>query len=278
MESSQKQKGAAAAPAEKLPQADKAGWKEYLLQFVLMFLAVFLGFFADNLREAQAERIREKKYIRSIINDLKADTSKLSDNINYCDRLLEGQDSALALLYTQYNKPYNQRFFHFMGAFQTMPIFVNNDATIQQLKSSGGFLAISSDLAKDSIMLYEARVRQTLANEAITFQILSTTESWIAKIFNLYYFRADTPSGRFIPEAFAPTRFDHIISDDRLKWAELHNQFLRHKSFLKYMREQRAHLFEQAKALILFLGKEYDIRLNAAPETPPSGEGPKPAS
>ncbi len=250
------------APVIENPPAPKpatAGWKGHLLQFVLMFLAIFFGFLADNLREARADKLREKKYIRSIINDLKADTAKLTDNILYCERLLDGQDSALAMLYTQYDKAENADFFHFLGAFRTIPIFVYNDATIGQLKNSGGFLSIGSEAAKDSIMLYDAWVKQVLINETIMSQILRTTESSIAAVFNLGYFRKDAAAGRLIPAAFAPTRHDHILSDDRRKWAELYNQLLNHQAFLNVLRRQRVDIRQKATNLIGFLEKEYRI-------------------
>ena len=47
----------------------------------MLFLAVFLGFIAENIRESSVERRQEMEYIHSMINDLKTDTSKLGKNI-----------------------------------------------------------------------------------------------------------------------------------------------------------------------------------------------------
>jgi len=35
----------------------KKKWTEYLLEFFMLFLAVFLGFVADNIRENSVERL-----------------------------------------------------------------------------------------------------------------------------------------------------------------------------------------------------------------------------
>ena len=56
-------------------------WKEYLFQFLMLFLAVFCGFLAENQREHFIEHQREKKFIRSLIRDLKADTARLQTYI-----------------------------------------------------------------------------------------------------------------------------------------------------------------------------------------------------
>ena len=53
----------------------KKKWGEYLLEFFMLFLAVFLGFVAENIRETSVESHREKEYMESLINDIKADTA-----------------------------------------------------------------------------------------------------------------------------------------------------------------------------------------------------------
>src|SRR5438105_4362810 len=53
-------------------------WKEYLLEYFMIFLAVMTGFFAESLREHIGDRDREKSYMESLITDLKLDTTVLS--------------------------------------------------------------------------------------------------------------------------------------------------------------------------------------------------------
>jgi hypothetical protein len=56
------------------PQVEKKSFKEYLLEFVMIFLAVTLGFFAENIRERVADHSKEKEYILSMIEDAATDT------------------------------------------------------------------------------------------------------------------------------------------------------------------------------------------------------------
>ena len=49
----------------------KKKFKEYFLEFLMIFLAVTLGFFAENIREKIVSNERELNYMRSIVEDLK---------------------------------------------------------------------------------------------------------------------------------------------------------------------------------------------------------------
>ena len=60
-------------------------WKEYITEFIMLFAAVTLGFFAENQREHLVERHRENQYIQSLYEDLKKDTSMLNTIIAYND-------------------------------------------------------------------------------------------------------------------------------------------------------------------------------------------------
>src|SRR3954464_7820493 len=52
----------------------KKKWGEYLLEFLMLFLAVFLGFIAENQREHIVEHQREKKFARRLLSDLRQDS------------------------------------------------------------------------------------------------------------------------------------------------------------------------------------------------------------
>ena len=47
--------------------------KNIFLKLLMIFLAVTLGFFAENLREHFTDRAKEKEYMQGMVNDLKAD-------------------------------------------------------------------------------------------------------------------------------------------------------------------------------------------------------------
>ena len=45
------------------PKVEKKNFKEYLLEGIMIFLAVTLGFFAENIREHLSDNAKEKEYI-----------------------------------------------------------------------------------------------------------------------------------------------------------------------------------------------------------------------
>src|SRR4030095_4073169 len=56
-------------------------WTHYFWEFLMLFLAVFCGFLAENLREHFIEQRREKQYVNSFIEDLKSDISNYNRQI-----------------------------------------------------------------------------------------------------------------------------------------------------------------------------------------------------
>jgi len=56
-------------------------WTHYFWEFLMLFLAVFCGFLAEYKLEHTIENQREKKYVYSLIEDLKADTADLESYV-----------------------------------------------------------------------------------------------------------------------------------------------------------------------------------------------------
>src|SRR5215510_14923389 len=49
-------------------------WTHYFWEFLMLFLAVTLGFFVENQREHYVERQRAKQYASLLYDDIKEDT------------------------------------------------------------------------------------------------------------------------------------------------------------------------------------------------------------
>src|SRR5579863_3092746 len=54
----------------------KKKFKEYFLEFLMIFLAVTMGFFAESFRESIVNHEKEEDYVKSMVDDLKADTAE----------------------------------------------------------------------------------------------------------------------------------------------------------------------------------------------------------
>src|SRR6476660_794602 len=80
------------------PHTERKKFTHYLWEFLMLFLAVFCGFLAENFREHTVEHQREKKFIRSLVSDLESDTSRLSVIVQVRNQRATGLDSFILLL------------------------------------------------------------------------------------------------------------------------------------------------------------------------------------
>lgn len=56
-------------------------WKEYITEFIMLFAAVTLGFFAENVREHQIVIERKDQNLLAMVQDLKRDSVQLEQRI-----------------------------------------------------------------------------------------------------------------------------------------------------------------------------------------------------
>jgi hypothetical protein len=139
----------------------KKKFGEYLLEFFMLFLAVFLGFVAENVRESIADRQKEKEYILGMVQNLKDDTAQLHQVMPMLTLELKTLDSLIHLskaeLTAQENLKALGRFSnHTVYCFQ----FKSDDATITQLKS-GNLRLIQTDHVADSLLRYDYTTAMT---------------------------------------------------------------------------------------------------------------------
>ncbi|MDE3142546.1 MAG: hypothetical protein KGL19_00230 [Bacteroidota bacterium] len=143
------------------PQVEKKSFKEYFLEFLMIFLAVTMGFFAENYREHLAEVNKENDYIQTFIEDLKTDTTKIKQLL-YIERSLKLKaiDSLLFLMCTHQIKGHENDLYYFGRIVTRYPIFQSNDRTVTELKNSGSLRLIRNEATADSIISYQKAVEE----------------------------------------------------------------------------------------------------------------------
>src|SRR6185295_11376515 len=94
--------------AQHLHKAPSHGWKHYFFEFLMLFLAVTLGFFVENQREHYVEHQRANEFAKSLVKDLQNDLTSIdvqkkssaifvaiTDSLlDLSGRKLEGRDAA----------------------------------------------------------------------------------------------------------------------------------------------------------------------------------------
>ena len=113
-------------------------WTHYLFEFLMLFLAVFCGFMAENQREHYVEAQRAKEYAKSLLNDLKEDTVELQSGIDHLNFLISAIDSIVA---SNSNNPDRSsvpgKFYYYSRLTSFYYPIDWNSSTINQLIQSG---------------------------------------------------------------------------------------------------------------------------------------------
>jgi hypothetical protein len=129
-------------------------WTHYFWEFLMLFLAVFCGFLAENYRETLVNKEKAHHYIQNMVADLKADTADLNFSIYYQQLWCDHLDSALQVRIDRLQDINSQDtfYYHFLPFYCWIQPFIQNDNTITQLKA-GGFNLIRNAKVVDSINL-----------------------------------------------------------------------------------------------------------------------------
>src|SRR5687767_7010390 len=136
-------------------------WAHYFWEFLMLFLAVFAGFLAENQREHLIEHKREKQFINLLINDIMVDTARLNHLINNRNIRESRLDSLTSLLNNDSADWFTNDIYFFAITVPRITIFqfTPNDGTMQQLKNAGGLRLIRNHIMTDSILKYDAAIR-----------------------------------------------------------------------------------------------------------------------
>jgi hypothetical protein len=137
------------------PKVEKKNFKEYFLEFLMIFLAVTLGFFAENFREHQVEKNRELEYIKSLTADLNDDVHNLDSMMAFEQTGIKQLDTLIDLLDApSLAKQNGDEIYYIARQGPREYPFPVNSRTLDQLKGSGGFLLIKNVEASNQVINY----------------------------------------------------------------------------------------------------------------------------
>ncbi|MFI5155634.1 MAG: hypothetical protein ACHQEM_05590 [Chitinophagales bacterium] len=146
--------------------------QDYLFEFLMLFLAVFCGFIAENWRVQLEDHKREKEFIYSIVEDLKSDTFQSEKIIIQLKRISSGIDSVLIALSSHEIVENSNNAYRLWTKSLGLEVFVSNDRTIQQLKNSGELRLIRDKAVSDSIMKYDQILKKYHAQSDLMYSAL----------------------------------------------------------------------------------------------------------
>ena len=130
----------------------KKKWSEYIIEFVMLFAAVTLGFFAENVREHKIMNERKDQNLFSILQDLKQDSIYLESTIKYSDDGIRYFQKLKAKLYEFHdNKLSENEFIKFTmdnidSSFVNQTVFLNSSSYKNMIATGNLTYVESKDL------------------------------------------------------------------------------------------------------------------------------------
>ena len=169
------------------PEVEKKGFKEYLLEGLMIFVAVTMGFFAETIRENITEHERAEAYASSMLKDIEADTAQLQSYIKYFKYATANADTLMQMLTVAEPKDIPSGKLYWFGLWGgAHRYFVPNDATFQQMKSSGSLRYFTKTVATD-VAQYDRFCRLMQSNEEMVRDIYTEIRKSRALLFDFKY-------------------------------------------------------------------------------------------
>jgi hypothetical protein len=233
-------------------------WTQYFWEFLMLFLAISLGFFVENQREHYIENKREKQFMRSMLKDLYTDLG----NIELCKaekgRMVLFADSLVEMYIDGQYTANPARFNYYARNFSTYQnLFFMTDGTLIQLKNSGGLRLIRKSIIVDSLQAYDNRYHQFRLSQEREADFLSDYRDIMARVFDIRVFNTMVKT---YPEINMPVGDSPLFNWDK----QLINELLIRVHIAKRNKLGSITYLDQlktkAKNLITLIQNEYQLK------------------
>ena len=188
------------------PKVEKKNFKEYFLEFLMIFLAVTMGFFAEQLRETFVEHKHEKEFMESLVKDLTLDIVYLKRSNDVKQSRINSIDSVLGY-FKKNNMPAKIPSFLItvMKKSNADLVFISHSGTIDQLKNSGALRLIHEPKLVDSIESYYQQIKRSEYLNNVSGNNQEETRAVFQKLIEAadiinnyeYYLKDELPPDKF---------------------------------------------------------------------------------
>ena len=236
-------------------------WTHYFWEFLMLFLAVFCGFLAENFREHRVERHREKEYVISLIKDFEYDTLQFNQTIKKIERKVPFYGSVL--LFLKNPAAFSDKLpFRFYIHTNLEIIYTPSEPTLQQLKGSGNLRLLEKKLVLDSILIYDSKINGAFINQnnyVVEFnkRLIQLQE----KVFD------DSNFNLFLNDVFnksdenSDSQYDlRLFTKDKEKLMDLSNLYINTKATDVFYINTLESRKKDAERLIALIKKEYHLK------------------
>ncbi|HEX6849082.1 MAG TPA: hypothetical protein VF144_18990 [Chitinophagaceae bacterium] len=149
-------------------------WTHYFWEFLMLFLAVFCGFLAENQREHYVENQRAKKFCLALLEDLQTDTSEIQISKREIQNFLKTTD----VFFEELKKNRQLQSDSILQTIGAKEIYHYNffDATMgnyEQIKNSGALRYFDQNIVK-KLTIYETGARKLAQEKQFYQEFLNT--------------------------------------------------------------------------------------------------------
>src|SRR5579863_3007785 len=178
-------------------------WKEYLLEYLMIFLAVMTGFFAESYREHLGAKGKAREFARSMISDLKTDTANLKGMIRITDYAVTGLDSLIVLLQAPDRDKHGSDLYYLArGATFRFNPFRATERTYNEMRSSGNLRLVGNEVIDNYISKYYYDLEDWKQQNVVIEQLMFNYFNSVSKVFDA-------------------SVFQKLVNDPRLKFPDL---------------------------------------------------------
>ena len=238
------------------PHSPRKKWTHYFWEFLMLFLAVFAGFIAENQREHYVEHQREKTFIKSMSEDVIKDTAMLTLTERRARNVAIHIDTVLDILQTRKQNDAS-RITMYRTNLRSLSFFAPGftDRTSSQLKNSGGMRLIRNQKVADSIISYWNQIDLLIkANDLIEeYKMKARDKSY--SIFDQKYY---THKG--VDAVGVNDPFPKLMTEDNLQLTEYANRLSHIRNLIINVYIPMIFIQKQkAESLIEIIKKEYHL-------------------
>ena len=166
------------------PHVEKKSFNEYLLEGLMIFLAVTMGFFAENIREHFVDKEREHEYMHSLYQDLKTDIGSLDSAIKDNEDDIAMYDSIFTIFKTKRYVKETVNLYYYTRTTIGVRSFYPTDGTLKQLENAGGFRLIKNRGVIDSLQSYKQGISLLKDVQEYEHQYFMSAKNQLGKIFD----------------------------------------------------------------------------------------------
>jgi hypothetical protein len=231
-------------------------WKEYITEFLMLFLAVSLGFMAENIREHQIEKHREIAYLQNVHEDLKLDVINIENVISSNSTRLQAMDTLFQIINN--NTITNEDVYYYVRNLALRATFESSHVGLDQIKSAGGLRMVKNPEIISGIQEYERSLDALDKLENVRERTLEQARFKMAVVFEpTISYEMLVNQGQGIMRFNRPSKADPILQNNKLAVKELLNLITFGLNSNKYLNTNLEKLKKIGQKLDSAIVKEY---------------------